>query len=101
MRNGITVEEFKQHILPQVPEQFIEMARTGKLTAADLAEFSRYLGKYEITERLGKLEVQSYLREVLAAINALIIASVSRPRALRSNERSRDQILDVIALGMA
>ncbi len=65
VRNGITVEEFKEHVLSKVPERFVNILRTGTLNAAQLAELSKHLGKSEITARLNEPKVQEYLSNLL------------------------------------
>lgn len=69
VREGVTVEEFREHVLPRVPEEFLGLMQTGKLDAGDLAELSKLLGKPEITRRLQEPEVQAYLGELLGGFD--------------------------------
>ncbi|MCB0218644.1 MAG: hypothetical protein KDH09_03035 [Chrysiogenetes bacterium] len=68
VREGVTVEEFREHVLPRVPEEFLELMQTGKLHAGDLAELSKFLGKPEITRRMQEPEVREYLGELLNSL---------------------------------
>ena len=69
VREGVTVEEFREHLLPRVPDQLVSLVQTGKLDATDLIELSKFLGKPEMTRRIAEPEVQRYLNDLFAVIN--------------------------------
>ncbi len=67
IRKGATPEEFHQYILPRIDPQVIEILKTGKLSAADIGELSKALGKPDLTARVKDPEFQAYLEKVLEA----------------------------------